>query len=130
MAKLVGPTVLDAALTEIKTATIISFCSAVPANFAGIAAVKMAEVTGVTLAGALGNGTVAGGDANYYNRKFTVEAQNGMTILADGNVVCAVLHDGTDISHVAEPIGQPIAVLTGETWDSAAFDVEIEADLT
>jgi hypothetical protein len=120
MAKAIHNDVYDAALDKIATSTRITFTSAEPANYAGIAAVALIDVT--TTAGD-GNGdfTIADGDAS--GRKLTVAAQSGMAVDTSGTVTHACLDDGTTLLAVTTVTSQ--AVTTGQTWDSPAFDIEL-----
>ena len=75
MAKSVNDAVLDAALSYIKTnADRLVFCSAEPANFAGVAAVALADVA-VTTSDFTGP---ANGDTS--GRKLTVAAKAGVAV--------------------------------------------------
>ncbi len=118
MAKYISDTVFDAALTEIATCTHLVFCSAQPANYAGIAAVTLASVT---LTAGAGNGdyTIANGDTS--GRKLTVAEQTGITPSANGTVTYAVLDDGAEMLANVQITSQ--AVETTQTWTSPAFDV-------
>ena len=116
MAKKVDNSVLDAALTEIATATRLVLTSAEPANFAGIAAV------------ALGNYTMTGGsytiaDGTTSGRKTTVAAQTGnnATATGSGNHVC--LDDGTVLLYVTTCPTK--AVTLDEPFDVSAWEIEI-----
>ena len=77
MGKKADDTVLDGLLNVIDNATRMVVTSAEPANFAGIAAVALADVT---LDGS--DFTDANGDTS--GRKVTVAAQNGVTVDASG----------------------------------------------
>ena len=120
MAKELHNDVFDAALDKIATCTKLSFCSAQPANFAGIAAVKLVDVT-LTAGDGGGDYVVADGDAS--GRKVTVGAQTSMTPSGNGTVLWAVLDDATTLLAATTVTSQ--AVLTSQTWDSPAFDIEI-----
>lgn len=111
---------LDAALNEIATCTNLTFCSAQPANYAGIAAVKLLSTT-LTAGDGGGDYTVA--DGNTSGRKVTIAAQTGMVPTANGTVTYAVLDDGVTL-HVATTVTSQ-AVTTAQTWDSPLFVVEI-----
>lgn len=87
MAKLVADSVLDAALNLIKTtADRLILCSAQPVNFAGVAAVNLAQAA-VTSASFTGP---ADGDVS--GRKLTVNAQADVdvTTTGTGDHVCLV----------------------------------------
>ena len=120
MAKELHDNVLDAALDLIATCVTLTFCSAQPANKAGIAAVALASAT-LTAGDGNGDYVVANGDAS--GRKLTVGAQTSMTPSANGTVVYAVLDDGTTLQAATTVTSQ--AVTTAQSWDSPAFDIEI-----
>jgi hypothetical protein len=115
MAKGISTAVFDAALDKIATCTRLTFCSALPANFAGIAAVLLASKT------------VAGGAftkaADASGRKVTVAAQTAMTPAANGTITYACLDDGTTLHAWTTVTSQ--AVTTAQTWDSPAFKFNI-----
>lgn len=120
MAKFTDDTVLDAALDKIATATRLVVTSAQPANFAGIAAVALADVVIDS-----GDFTKANGDTS--GRKVTVAAQNGITVDASGSATHVCLDDGTNLLHVTTVTSQ--ALTSGNTVNVGAFDVEF-ADIT
>jgi len=119
MAKKFDDSVFDAALNLIKNnATTLVFCSAEPANYAGIAAVALASVTGLT------SGSFTGpADGDTSGRKLTVNAQTGIVPSSDGTIVYAVLHDGSTLIAGTSVTSQ--AVTTLQTWASPAWDIEI-----
>ena len=119
MAKLLHNDVLDAALDEVATADDLHFCSAQPANYAGIAAVSLASVA---LTAGDGNGDYVIAD-DTSGRKVTVGAQSDMTPSGDGTVLWATLDDGTTLLAVTSVTSQ--AVLTTQTWNSPAFKIGI-----
>ena len=120
MAKSVHNDVLDAALAEIATATRMVACSAEPANFAGIAAVALADIT---LTAGVGGGdyTVADGDTS--GRKLTVAAQSGVTIDTSGTATHVSLDDGTTLQYVTTCTSQGLTA--ANTVNFPAFDIEI-----
>lgn len=124
MAKFTDDSVLDAALDKVATATRQTICSAQPANFAGIAAVMLAD--NVMTAGA-GNGdyTKANGDTS--GRKLTVAAQSGVVADANGDASHICLDDGTTLLHVTTCTTQ--TVTSGNTINVPAYDIEF-ADIT
>jgi hypothetical protein len=129
MAKELHNDVYDAALDKIATCTHVNFCTSQPANFAGIAAVSIA------------NATVTPGDGNFYTvadgdasgRKVTGAALVDMdqagagdgTLTANGTVGFVVLDDGATLLAVTTGSGT-VVDFTTETWDSPAFDIEME----
>lgn len=119
MAKLFHDDVIDAALDKIATSTKLTFCSSQPANYAGIAAVKLADVT-LTAGDGNGDYTIADDTSG---RKLTVAAQTGMTPSANGTVTYAVLDDGTTLLAATTVTSQ--AVTTSQSWNSPAFKLSI-----
>jgi hypothetical protein len=124
MAKFTHDNVLDAALDKVATATRMVITSAQPANFAGIAAVALADQT--MTAGA-GNGDYTKADGDTSGRKLTVLAQSGVTVDSSGTANHVCLDDGTTLLHVTTIAGQ--VVTAGNTINVAAYDVEF-ADVT
>jgi len=120
MAKAAPNSTLDALLNEIATATRLVVCSGEPANFAGIAAVALADVT---LTAGAGNGdyTIADGDAS--GRKITVAQQASVEIDSTGTATHVSLDDGADLIYVTTCTSQ--ALTSGGTVTVPAWDVEI-----
>jgi hypothetical protein len=116
MGKAVDNTVLDGALNIIDNATRMVACSAEPANFAGIAAVALADVT---LAG--GDFTDADGDTS--GRKVTVAAKSGVTVDSTGTATHVTLDDGATLLYVTTCTSQ--ALTSGNTVNFPAWDIEI-----
>lgn len=119
MAKFTDDSVLDAALAKVATATRQVVCSGQPANFAGIAAVALADVA-MTAGAGNGDYTLANGDVS--GRKLTVAAQNGVTVDANGTATHVALDDGTTLLHVTTCTNQVLTA--GNTVNVPAFDVE------
>jgi len=119
MAKFTDDSVLDAALAKVATATRLVVTSGQPANFAGIAAVALADV--VMTAGA-GNGdyTLANGDVS--GRKLIVAAQSAVPVDTTGTATHVCLDDGTTLLHVTTCTSQ--ALTSGNTVNVPAYDVE------
>jgi hypothetical protein len=117
MAKFVNDAVMDAALTKYNTATRETVTSAQPANFAGIAAVTLAQKTGLTS----GSFTVADGTTS--GRKSTVAAASAVSITASGTATHVCLDDGTTLLAVTTCTSQ--ALVSGGTVDIPAFAYEI-----
>lgn len=125
--KFVDDSVLDAGLAEIATGTRFTYNSAVPANFAGIAAVTLANIT-VTAGAGNGDFTLANGDTS--GRKITLAAQTGVTLTGNGTVITQCVDDGTTLlGCLPLAVDKTIVDYTTETWDSSAVDFEI-ADIT
>lgn len=116
MAKQVHDTVLDGALNIIDNATRMVVCSAEPANFAGIAAVALADVV---MAG--GDFTDANGDTN--GRKVTVAAKSAVPVDTSGTATHISLDDGTTLLYVTTCTSQ--ALTAANTVNIPAWDIEI-----
>lgn len=120
MAKSVHNDVLDAALDEIATATRMVVCSGEPANFAGIAAVALADVT-LTAGDGNGDYTIADGDTS--GRKVTVAQQADIPVDTGGTATHVSLDDGTTLLYVTTCTS--VAVSGGGTVTVPAWKVEI-----
>lgn len=116
MAKKADDTVLDGLLNIIDNATRQVVTSAEPANFAGIAAVALADVV---MAG--GDFTDANGDTN--GRKVTVAAKSGVTIDTSGTATHVCLDDGSTLLFVTTCTSQ--ALTAAGTVDIPAYDIEV-----
>lgn len=116
MAKAVDDTVLDGALNIIDNATRQVVCSGQPANFAGIAAVALADVV---MAG--GDFTDANGDTN--GRKVTVAAKSAVPVDSSGTATHVSLDDGTTLLYVTTCTSQ--ALTAANTVNIPAWDIEI-----
>ena len=116
MAKAADDTVLDGLLNIIDNATRMVVCSGQPANFAGIAAVALADVV---MAG--GDFTDANGDTN--GRKVTVAAKSGVTIDTTGTATHVTLDDGATLLFVTTCNSQ--ALTAAGTVNIPAWDAEV-----
>ena len=116
MAKAVDDTVLDGALNIIDNTTRMVACSGQPANFAGIAAVALADVVM-----APGDFTDANGDTN--GRKVTVAAKSGVSVDTNGTATHVSMDDGTTLLYVTTCTSQ--ALTAGNTVNFPAWDIEI-----
>ena len=87
MAKATPDAVLDVMLTDIALSSILHVCSAQPANYAGIAAVSLADVV---LTPGDGNGDFAIAD-HTSGRKLTVAVQTAVDIDVSGTATHVVL---------------------------------------
>jgi hypothetical protein len=123
MAKYLDHTnVIDVALTAIKNGAIrMVFCSAMPANFAGVAAVTL-----ITQTIASADMTIA---ADTSGDKLTVAAKTGMTPSSNGTVIYVVLTDNSAIMYAGTTVTSQ-AVTTSQTWNSPAFKIAAIADPT
>lgn len=122
MAKILDNSVLDAGLDKFATAVNVSLCSAQPANFAGIAAVKLAG--GTHTAGA-GNGSYTKANGDVSGRKLTVAALNNLTITATGTCNHIAYDDGTTLLGVATCTAQSLT--SGGTVSIGSHKLEIQA---
>ena len=106
---------IDGGLDAIDGSTILHVCSGEPANFAGIAAVSLADVV---IDGA--DFTKADGDTS--GRKVTVAQQADVTIDSTGTATHVVISDTTDI-FVTTCTSQ--ALTAAGTVTVPAWDIEI-----
>jgi hypothetical protein len=120
MAKFADDSVMDAALAEIATSSRLGVCSAQPANFAGIAAVLLAEVA---LTPGDGNGDFVIADGDVSGRKVTVTQQADMDIDVSGDATHVTLDDATTLQLVTTCDTQ--ALTDTGTVTVPAFDDEI-----
>lgn len=118
MAKMVADGVMDAALDKLATSTRETVCSSQPANFAGIAAVTLAQKTGLT------SGSFTKADGTTSGRKATVAAQSAVSITASGTATYVVLDDGTTLLAATTCTSQ--ALVSGGTVDIPAWAYEIQ----
>ncbi|HTF96745.1 MAG TPA: hypothetical protein VL995_11480 [Cellvibrio sp.] len=122
MAKALDVAVLDAALDRFATSINVSLCSNQPANFAGIAAVRLAA--GVHTAGA-GNGSFTKSAGDVSGRKITIAALNNLSITASGTCNHVAYDDGTTLLCVATC--SPQALTSGGTVSLGTHKIEIQA---
>lgn len=115
MGKAASDGYIDGGLNAIDGSTILHVCSAEPANFAGIAAVSLADVI---IDGA--DFTTANGDTN--GRKVTIGQQTDVPIDNTGTATHVVISDTTDI-FVTTCTSQ--ALTSGGTVTVPAWDIEI-----
>lgn len=117
MAKAIADTVLDQAANKIATATRQVVCSGQPANFAGIAAVALAD--NVISAGS-GNGdwTVEAGS----QRKATMAAQSAITIDSSGTATHVSYDDGSTLLAVTTCTSQALTAAGTVTVPTHKFE--------
>lgn len=120
MAKFTHDSVLEGALAVVDNANRQCICSAQPANFAGIAAVLLAD--NVVTPGMGGGDFSAAADGDVSGRKTTVLAQTNITIDATGSGNHITLDDGTTLLQVTTVTAQ--TVTSGNTANIAAYDIE------
>jgi len=119
MAKAAPDATIDSMFDYIDQSTIMHVCSGEPANYAGIAAVSLADVAMT----ADTDYTKANGDTN--GRKVTVAAKNGVTVDNSGtatHVVLARVAD-TTLRYVTTCTSQ--ALTAGNTVNIPAWDIEV-----
>ena len=97
------------------------FCSAAPANFAGIAALTL-----ITQTIAPADMTIS---ADTSGDKLTVAAKTGMTPSGNGTVTYVCLTDNSAIWYAGTTVTSQ-AVTTSQTWNSPAFKIAAIADPT
>ena len=110
MAKYINSAAQDAYLAYVSASTRMTFCSAQPANFAGIAAVALASVTPTFTGPSVGSPT---------GRQISVGATTGVAVTATGTVLVAALDDGATLRFVDTVPSQ--AVTSGGTLSSTAW---------
>jgi len=115
MAKSVPDAIIDLMLAEAES-TQIHVCSGEPANYAGIAAVQLAEAT------ISGSYTKAAGDTS--GRKNTLPAQTTISIGATGTATHVVVSNNTDTMFLVTTCTSQ-ALTSGGTVDTNALDHEI-----
>lgn len=122
MAKFVPDAVIDDMLALFAEADTLYVCSTQPTNFAGIAAVALADVA-VTPGVGNGDFTVSNGDTS--GRKLTVAAQNSVEVDATGTAGHIVLADAANstLLHVTTCTSQSLT--DGNTVNIPAYDIEI-----
>lgn len=125
MAKFTNDVVMEAALAKIATGTRMTVTSSQPANFAGIAAVMLADATLTAGVNGASYSDYANGDVS--GRKITVLAKTGITVDTSGTATHVCIDDGTTLLHCTTVTSQ--AVTAGNTINTAAYDVEF-ADVT
>lgn len=119
MTKLLDNSVLDAALAEFATATRMTICSDAPANFAGISAVALADVT---LTAGDGNGDYTIGDGDASGRKVAVAQQADIPIDTTGEADHIAFDDGSTLLGVTECT--PQSLTQGGTVTVPTLDCE------
>lgn len=120
MGKAAPDTTLDTLLDEIATNDDLHVLTAEPANFAGIAAITLAEVA-LTAGDGGGDYTIANGDTN--GRKVTVAQQADISIDQTGDADHISLDDGTTLGFVTTCTSQTLT--SGGTVTVPAFDIEV-----
>jgi hypothetical protein len=122
MAKWANDSMMDAALAYIAdNGDRVDVCSGQPADYAGIAAVTLANVA-LTLGAGNGDYTLANGDIS--GRKLTVAAQNGVSVTGSDTATHIAISNGSDtLLYVTTCTSQ--ALTSGNTVNLPAFDIEI-----
>jgi len=120
MGKSVNDAVLDAALNYIKTnGDVMYACSGEPANYAGVAAVALADV-----AMASGDYTVADGSTS--GRKVTMAEKSGVTIDASGTAThIAIVKSAATATLLYVTTCNSLYLTAGQTMTFGSWAIEI-----
>lgn len=118
MAKWANDLVMDAALDYIAGSTSMVACSGQPANFAGVAAVALADVT-------MAGGDYTKADGGTSGRKVTMGAKSGVTIDATGTATHIALHDGSVLRYVTTCTSLALTAGGGNTVNFPAWAIEV-----
>ena len=126
MGKLIDASVANVKLAKIGTGTHLTFCSSQPANYAGIAAVKLcsATLTAASNGGADGTSGSYTFATNGNNRRVTIAAQTAMTATAGAPTNCtyAVLDDGTTL--LMATTVPTFSITSGQSYNSNAINFD------
>lgn len=117
MAKAAPDAFMDAAFDWLDQAIVMHACSGQPANYAGIAAVSLADVTMTA------NTDYTKADAAGGGRQVTVAAKTGVTIDADGTATHIALATADTLVYVTTCTSQ--ALVAGGTVDFPAWVISI-----
>lgn len=120
MAKTVHNDVLDASHEKTATATRQTVCSAEPADFAGIAAVALADAT-LTAGDGNGDWTIADGDTS--GRKITVSQQADVPVDTSGQATHVAYDDGTTLLRVTTCTSQALTASNTVTVPAHKFEI-------
>jgi hypothetical protein len=119
MAKFTPDAVLDKMFDYILTeATTLVLCSGQPANYAGIAAVALADVAVADADFTKGNGAVDG-------RKVDVAAKTDVTIDASGDATHVAIASGTELLYVTTCPTKTLVAGGGNTVDIPGFTITL-----
>jgi hypothetical protein len=119
MAKAAPDATIDSMFDYIDQCNIMHVCSGEPANYAGIAAVSLADVALTPDT----DFTKANGDTN--GRKVTIAAKSGVTVDATGTATHVAIARSTDstLRYVTTCTSQ--ALTAGNTVNIPAWDIEV-----
>ena len=120
MAKWLADSTLELILGLIDNGTRVGICSAQPANFAGIAAVLLAEVV-ITAGAGAGDWTLGDGDVS--GRKLTLAQQADIPIDVSGTATHITIDDGSTLLAVTTCTSQ--ALTDTGTVTVPAHDYEV-----
>lgn len=120
------PVLADAALDAaigyvVSNGTYLALCSAEPANYAGIAAVRLAQDATVVPAAA-SDGAVNG-------RRTIIPAQQCVAT-ASGTATHWVLHNNSSILVASNALSTPVAITSGLTYETPAFSITVSDAVT
>ena len=118
MAKWANDLMMDASLDYVAGSTVQVACSAEPADFAGIAAVALADV-------ALTSGDFTKADGDVSGRKVSVGAQASVQIDSSGTATHIALHDGTTLRYVTTCTSLALTSGAGNTVNFPAWKIEL-----
>ncbi len=107
---------LDGVGAIVDNGTRVSYCSAQPANFAGIAAVSLGEA-------AIGPADFSVGDGASSGRKVELAGQS-FVATSTGNVTHGVIDDGTKIVAIADATA-PFAVVDTQAYNAGIIRVTV-----
>lgn len=119
MAKFVDPSIQDLYLNGIKNTCIrMALCSAAPANYTGIAALRLAEFTMSSSDFTLSAATTG--------RKATVAAKSvAVTATATGTHTYTVLHDNAAVMILYQPPANPQVITTGNPVTMGSWTITL-----
>lgn len=121
MAKYANDDVMDAALDEIATGTILTVCSAQPTTRTeAVTTYKLADVT-LTTGDGNGDFTIGNGDTN--GRKISIAEQADIPVDSSGTATHVAICDGSRLLLVTTCTSQ--ALTSGNTVTVPTFDDEI-----
>lgn len=118
MAKWANDLMMDASLDYVAGSTVQVACSAQPADFAGIAAVALADV-------AMAGGDFTKGNGDTSGRKTTVAAKASVQIDTSGTATHIALHDGTTLRYVTTCTPLALTAGAGNTVNFPAWKIEV-----
>lgn len=114
----VNPDILDDGLSELADADILHLCSAIPADYAGIAAVTLGNKASPTVSAPQARAVGAG-------RRVVITAITDGSETADGSATCVVLADtNTSRLMIVRELPEAYATATGATFKLNEWSIE------